>query len=602
MKKSLLIVLVLVIIAAFTLTACDVVESGDSSTNIDNGVQASGTSSDAESTTSEITAEVPTVSEEDRVTAWDESSAHVVTLNSTSIDYSGIGGTVSGTTFTITKAGTFSFSGSLTDGQIVVNAHNCTVRIILKGVNVNCSNSAAIYIKDADKVIITLQEGTVNTLSDGASYVYDNTEDEEPSATIFSKDDLTINGSGTLNVDANFNDAIQSKDSLFIIGGIYNITSADDAIIGKDQAYIENGTFTINASGDGIKSTNDNDTTVGNVIIENGTFNITAGADGIQAENCILISAGTFNITTGGGSSYSLSSSDTGSYKCLKAGVDITLEGGTYDLNGKDDCVHSNSTITISGVIMTLTSGDDGVHADKTLNINSGTIDIKKSYEGLESLYMYLNGGTVTVNASDDGINVAGGDGSTTSGRPGQNSFWGMGGGMGGGMPTSSSNGTLTMNGGNYYVFAAGDGVDVNGSATMNGGTLLINGPTDNGNGALDYDGTFTMNGGILVAIGSSGMAQTPSNSSSQKYISLKISGSKSAGTIVAIKNSSGETVIAYKAAKTFSSFVVSTPEITSGTYSVYYGGSIEGDLIGGTMAQDGSYTDGTKNTTVTVS
>jgi hypothetical protein len=145
------------------------------------------------------------------------------------------------------------------------------------------------------------------------------------------------------------------------------------------------------------------------------------------------------------------------------------------------------------------------MHADMTLTVNDGTLNISQSYEGLESAAIVINGGDIQITASDDGVNVAGGnDSSSTEGRLGQDAF------------SDSGQYLLTINGGNLVVDAGGDGLDSNGSIVMSGGQVIVNGPTNDGNGPLDYNGTFTISGGFIVAVGSSGMAQTTSDSSSQ--------------------------------------------------------------------------------------
>jgi hypothetical protein len=209
-----------------------------------------------------------------------------------------------------------------------------------------------------------------------------------------------------------------------------------------------------------------------------------------------------------------------------------------------------------------ISSGDDGIHADEEININDGEINIKKSYEGIESLIININGGTIWLISSDDGINAAGGnDGSSIGGRPGQN-FPGSG--------IVSGNGKINIKGGYIIVNASGDGIDSNGSITMTGGTAVIYGPTVNNNGALDYDATFLISGGLLIASGSSGMAQAPSASSTQKSISFKFSSTKSSNTIIYISCNGFNITI--KPPKQFSSVVVSSPLISNGSGTVTYG------------------------------
>ena len=205
---------------------------------------------------------------------------------------------VSGSTVTITEAGTYVLSGTLTDGQVIIDAGDeDDVRLVLENASITCTTTAPIYAKNADKVIISLPENTESSVTDTVTGTDGN---DELTAAIFAKCDLSVNGTGTLNVNANANDGITSEDKLKITGGVLNITSADDGLVGKDAVLIKDGTVHITASGTGIKSTK-SEADKGYVYIGGGTVNITAEQDGIQAETSVLISAGEVNVTAGGG-------------------------------------------------------------------------------------------------------------------------------------------------------------------------------------------------------------------------------------------------------------------------------------------------------------
>ena len=378
-------------------------------------------------------------------TNQDHSAADTTIEFGSSITVNGTGVTVDENIVTITQGGTYSLSGTLDDGQVIVNAGDLDqVEILLNGVHLTSSTSAPIYVMNADKTTLTLVEGTESVITDAESYVYEDATVDEPNAAIFSKDDLKINGTGSLIVNANYNNGIASKDDLDIKNGDITINAVNNGLKGKDSIEIDNGTFVINSGGDAIKSDNTTDTTKGWITINNGTFNLTATGDGIQAETDLLINGGTFTIETGGGSenssqkssswgvwgipghaqTSSSSSEETTSAKALKAGVNLTVEDGSFNIDSSDDSIHTNDSIVINGGSFTIASGDDGIHADTTLDINGGTIDITKSYEGLESTTITINDGTIHLIASDDGINAAGGnDGSAMNGRPGQNNF-----------------------------------------------------------------------------------------------------------------------------------------------------------------------------------
>lgn len=471
---------------------------------------------------------------------------------------------VSGSTVTITEAGTYVLSGTLTDGQIIIDAGDeDDVRLVLENASITCTTTAPIYAKNADKVIISLPENTESTVTDTVTGTDGN---DALTAAIFAKCDLSVNGTGTLNVNANANDGITSEDKLKITGGVLNITSADDGLVGKDAVLIKDGTVHITASGNGIKSTK-SEADKGYVYIGGGTVNITAEQDGIQAETSVLISAGEVKVTTGGGSAngeqktgnamfggaQSTTTDETLSAKGIKAEAALDITGGTVTVDSADDSLHSNDSMTVSGAGITVKSGDDGLHADNTLTIEDGTIVVEESCEGLEAIDLTINGGTIDVTASDDGLNAAGSS-------------------VDGGFGTAGAD-TLTVNGGTLTVNASGDGLDSNGALTINSGTVYVSGPTGDGNGTFDCDGVFTINGGVVLGTGSSGMLKNPTTDSKQNTISVSCTGS--AGDTVEVKGADGNTLVSAVAPKNFTNVMFSTPDITEGeTYTVYVNGT----------------------------
>lgn len=515
-----------------------------------------------------------------------------ITLNGSSATCDGKGAAWKDGVLTISKAGCYEIRGELKDGRIEVNASkDDKVQIILSGVDVSCSDYAPFVVWQADETNIYLTEGTINTFCDGGSYYTsdstDESEDESPSAAIFSKDDIGFSGGGTLVVKAVCNDGIAGKDDVSFDGGIYEITAEDDGIIGKDSIAVKNGTFVVEAGGDGMKSTRTEDTEKGFISIENGTFSIVAENDGIQAETYVLIADGDYDITTGdgagnvtsntgmmdrrGGMSYS-QADDSSSSKGMKAGVDVTILGGTIEMDCADDTIHSNSTVNVSGGELTLKSGDDGIHGDTAVVVADGIIVIEQCYEGVEGESIIVKGGKIDLTASDDGFNAANGDSTEGMDGPG-----GMGGQPG---ANSSSTGSFSIEGGEIYVNAGGDALDANGSIYMSGGTVYVDGPTNDGNGTLDYDKEFVVTGGVLLGAGSSGMMQGTSSNSTQGGMALALGSSYNAGSVVSIKDSNGKEIASYTPAKTFSAIIVSTPELEVGeTYEIVIGGKSLGTI-----------------------
>jgi hypothetical protein len=517
---------------------------------------------------------------------YDASQATNITLNQNSITTDSSNAVVDGNAVTLTASGTYRITGTLTNGQVIVNSTDKgTVQLILSNVDISCSNSAPINVIDAKKVVVILEEGTTNTLKDIRT-----TTTDDVNAALYSTCDLTIYGTGTLTVTSN-NDGITGKDGLIIKSGTVTVNAGDDGIRGKDYLIVKDGQITITAAGNGLLSDNTDNATRGYVTIEAGTINITANGDAVSAATDVTITGGQITATTAGGAS----GSTTESAKTIKGLSTVTISGGTFTLNSADDALHSNGTITINGGTFTIQTGDDGIHADSAIIINGGTINIAKSYEGIESVTITINGGNINLKASDDGINGAGGNDASGTvpgpgrGGPGQDNFMNTG------------NCALYVNGGYVVVESGGDGIDINGAVTMTAGTVIVNGPTDNGNGALDFS-SFKMTDGYLVAVGSSGMAQSLSTTSTQYSVLINFKSSYTAGTLIHIQSSTGSDIVTFKAAKQFQSIVVCSPSLQKGTtYDVYVGGSSTGTLQDGVYS-GGTYTAGTKYTSFTIS
>jgi len=510
-----------------------------------------------------------------------------ITLNGDSITVDGTGVTIDGTTATITTAGTYNISGTLNDGQIAVNSSAAgTVNIVLNGVNISNSTSAAINVINASYVAIVLTDQTQNYLSDATTYVYEDPNDDEPSGCLFSDESMSISGTGTLTVYGNYNDAIVSKDELIIYSGNINVTSVDDGIRGKDYLLIQDGNIALTTEGDALKSDNDEDANLGYITIENGSLNITSGGDGITAETNVNVTGGDITIVSAGG--YTATISEDLSAKGIKGLVSVVIDGGTFAMNCADDAIHSNGNITINSGTFGIATGDDGVHADANVVINGGTMTVTNSYEGLEGANITINDGNIHLTSSDDGVNVAGGNDSSGGWTPGSG---------------TTSTYFLYINGGYLVVNATGDGLDSNGNIVMTGGTVIVNGPTSDDDGPLDYDGTFNISGGFLVAVGSSGMAQAPSTSSTQRSVKITYSSTKTAGTLIHIQTSTaGTDVLTFAPAKSYQSCVFSSPNLASGTsYKLYRGGSSTGTVTDG-LYESGTYTAGTLTNTFTTS
>ena len=206
---------------------------------------------------------------------------------------------ISGNIITISEEGTYVLSGALSEGQIVVDADSAKVQLVLDNADITCASSAAIYVKNADKTFITLAEGSENILMNTAEY--EAIDDNNIDAVIFSKDDLTLNGKGTLTINSEYGHGIVSKDDLKLVSGTCNITAKNHALSGKDSVRIAAGTYNLTSGKDGIHSENADDDEKGFVYIASGDFTIESTGDGIDASYMVQIDDGDFEITAGGG-------------------------------------------------------------------------------------------------------------------------------------------------------------------------------------------------------------------------------------------------------------------------------------------------------------
>jgi len=455
---------------------------------------------------------------------------------------------------TIKQPGTFTVTGEMTGGQIVVDVDKTAypdgvVELALSGMSLTNTSDSPIYVASiGDEVVISAKNGTENTISDGTSY----TNADSDTGAIYSKDDIKFKGKGTLTVNGNAADAIVGKDDVKIYNGSLIVNAKDDGIRGKDSVTIGNtssdGTEVDYSNlsvkvktegGDGIKATSTEASStakqVGIVTINGGAVNIESYADGISAEQFFVMNGGDLNIKTYQGSGFtgSAAGGNTGGWgggfgmgmdgnanktdisaKGIKAvGLydeagttwqsvgNIDINGGNITIDSSDDAVHCGGSMNIYGGTYTIASADDGFHSDHELNIGktaANTFDdvqiyISKCYEGIEGVTINQNSGTVYIISGDDGYNAAGGaDGS---------GFGNTGGGWGGGM-MSSSTGTLNINGGLIVANSANgdhDAIDSNGDINLNGGYVCANGqePLDCG----DSGNTINYKGGSVITM-----------------------------------------------------------------------------------------------------
>ncbi len=517
------------------------------------------------------------LSDEDTQTAWDDAAATHIALADGSTTIDGAGAAIDGNTLTISKAGTYVVSGAL-NGQILISADkNDTVRLVLSGVSVASPDSAALYAAKCAKLVVTLAEGTENSLTDGgAAYTYAKEADEEPNAALFSKNDLTINGEGRLTVSAGFNNGIGTKDNLVIAGGTITVNAANHGLRGSDGVTIAGGSLNITAGNDGVQTSNTGDTGIGDIQIAGGTFVINAAHDGIQAEANLTITGGTFTVTSGGGvakaQAASATQTESDSYKGIKAAGDLAVTGGTFLIDSYDDCVHSNANVSLTGGAFTLSTGDDGVHADNDLTVNAD-ITILTCYEGLEGTNVTIQGGKISIRSTDDGINASGAGGSGPGGRFGMDKFTGA--------ASASGSYCLNIDGGDITIVAGTDALDSNGDINVTGGQVVaLSSNGYGGDGGIDPDGTFTITGGTVI-YGGTNAGTNPGGSSTQSYVYL--AQSVKAGTEVTLVQG-GQTIATFTPEIDCSVIAITAPGVTGGqSYDVYTGGTLLASATAGT-------------------
>lgn len=525
-------------------------------------------------------------SERDYETDYDESQSISIMLNGDSAECNSDAVHISNSTITISDEGTYILSGTLNNGMIIINADKTDkLQLVLNGTTINSDTSAAIYVAQADKVFLTLASGSENTFSNGGSF--EAIDDNNIDAVIFAKDDLTLNGQGSLNVQSPAGHGIVSKDDLVVTGGEYTIDAENHGLCGKESVRIADGTFTIISGKDGIHAEDADDTLLGFGYFSGGVYNISADGDGISTSNILQIEEGSYTVKTGGGSDTvnqdeegnwdwerpdrqqsTDTTEETVSAKGIKASGSLLIANGSFSVDSADDAFHSNSDLTVKGGDFEIATGDDGVHADETVYVADGTVTILKSYEGIEGQNITISGGIISLISSDDGLNAAGGNDQSGNG--------GFGGFQDNGGVDEASDSAITISGGKLLINASGDGVDSNGSLNVSGGETYVSGPTNSGNGALDYNGEATISGGIFVAAGPAGMAQNFGSSSTQGAMLVSISSNSDNSTII-LENDSAENLLNCTVEKNFDCVLISCPEIKQGeTYTVSVGESSE--------------------------
>ena len=459
-----------------------------------------------------------------------------------------------GSVLTLTGKGVYHVTGRGENMQIVVNdaAKSGNVTLILDEVTLTNAEAPVLVVESADKVILWVTGDCA--LACGAA-------DSALGAAVYARDTLTVAGDGTLAVTAG-QDGFVCKDNYRQTGADVTIDAAGAGLNVNDSVRIGGGTLSITSGKDGIHLSNSKLDSW--FYLENGAVSITAGQDGIDVSGeedsfsgFMTLYGGSLTVSSGAGPTAHRWGSDI-STKGLKCQGDIYIGAVTLSVSSEDDAIHSDASVSVTGGILTLASGDDGIHAGSALSVSGGRLLVSQSHEGLEAWQIDLSGGEINVYAADDGLNAAGGSDTTSQ----ETEFWGRRGGW----DPSSGTGVLNISGGTVYVNAEGDGLDSNGSLYVTGGLVIVEGPTNGGNGALDRGDAFgsvaSITGGTVLALGSTGMA---ANFDAGTQCSALVSLSGGPGTVVSAGDGSGFT---FTASKAFACAVYSSPALREG--SVY--------------------------------
>ena len=473
----------------------------------------------------------------DRDGSWSAAGATHITLSGDRASISGGGAYVYDGDVVIAQAGRYVLSGALHGGSVIVRADSSAkVWVLLNGVDISCPDDACLRVEQAEKVFLTLADGTQNSMTSGAAYSDEALADNTGGA-VFSHDDLTINGTGSLSITAAYKHGIDVNDELTITGGSISIDAAQDGIHVNDGLHIEQ-----------------------------AALNILAGDEGMNLQGpdtLLYIASGSFEIDSTGAA--------------VKSAADLLIEGGSFDLRTEGDGIHCGGNIAVAGGALQISAADDGIHADNNISVSSGSILISECYEGIEALTIDVSGGEIELYPTDDGMNANGG-------------FSSFGPGMFGRRGDTAADSSAQMQTGDTWVRISGgtvtivnaaardsDGIDSNGDIFISGGVIRVSLSSDGSNDAIDFGsesgGSCVITGGDLVACGSSMMAEGFSEASTQCAVLYKLGYNADAGTTVAVRSAEGKEILSYTVPCAFSSVSLSSPEMKLGeTYTVVIG------------------------------
>ena len=528
-KKILSILAVLVTAAMLFLCAC-----GKTAVVTEDAAQAEATVSAAETGDTAATTEASTAktsssdmfTDRDYEVGYDESTAVIITLTGDTAQASGAGVTVEGGTVTLTQEATYVLTGTL-NGTVVIDMDSAAKpHIILKNASVTSDDSAALNVVQADKVFVTLAEGTENTLANGGSFAESETGVD---GAVFSKDDITFNGAGSLTVTSPAGHGVVGKDDVVFTGGAYTVSAASHGIDANDSVRIDNASLTVDSGKDGVHCENSDDTTKGFVYIASGTLTVEAEGDGVSAGTDLTVEDGDISVIAGGGSANAAQKTSDG-WGQFRGGMGGPgMGGGRPGMGGAPEAPDSDG-----GTVGLAYETEQSLTAE-SLAASDADSD-STSIKGLKADgNIFVNGGAITVDAADDAIH---------------------------------SNSSVTVTEGTLTLTSGDDGIHADDTLTVSGGSILVDCPTMGDTSPFDYETTASITGGTLIATGSSNMAEG-FTSASQGVIAGRIS-EQSGGTSLSVTDGSGSEILSTTPENSYNYILISS----GGTYNLTVGGN----------------------------
>lgn len=484
----------------------------------------------------------------------------VISLADDGIKIKGGGVTVKDQVITITNPGDHTFSGSLSDGRIVIDVSEGTVNVTLNGVDITSSERDVIFSKDSAEVNVIVADGTDNTLVSGTE---DFTADEDDldedgtyknkqKAVIFTKGNLTISGTGSLNVTGNIYNGIQTKGTLSLQDVQLTVNAVHHGVKSKQEMSLISGTYDVTSGEDGFHSDL-------NITVSDGSYAIAAGDDGIHADGELTVDNGSITISE--------------SVEGLEGHM-ITINDGQIDITSSDDGINANggsqNGFGMGGGMQQPQNADGSAEPPQKPDDS----DTAGSSENMPQMPDNSDGSMGDMPQMPEGTEM----GEAPSDMPQeQEENKDSDSEESDSQVDTTTTPELTINGGSIHVNAQGDGIDSNGNITINGGTVYVDGPSGGGDSALDYGtengGILTINGGNVIAIGMSDMLEAVDASSTQTSIMYVFSQTVTKGTEVTVSDSNGNTVFTYTPVKDADSVILSSADLTEGeTYTFTYG------------------------------